>query len=86
MAPLRERATLLAALADAVRGGGDNQLKMTLTSYVLAARLEQVAQAASLRLATMSDARYTLTPQRREGRRQQEIRAGPGGGGRDGRS
>lgn len=33
---------------------------MTLSSYVLAARLEQVALAASLRLATMSDARYTL--------------------------
>lgn len=60
VAPLRERAQLLAGLADAVRGGGDNRYKMTLSSYVLAARLEQVALAASLRLATMSDARYTL--------------------------
>lgn len=60
VAPLRERAKMLAGLADAVRGSGDNRYKMTLTSYVLAARLEQVAQAASLRLATMSDARYTL--------------------------
>ncbi|MHA7269772.1 AAA family ATPase [Arthrobacter sp. HLT1-20] len=60
VAPLRERAALLAGLADAVRGSGDNRYKMTLTSYVLAARLEQVAQAASLRLSTMSDARYTL--------------------------
>ncbi|MFQ4147358.1 SMC family ATPase [Arthrobacter sp. LAPM80] len=58
--PLRERADLLAGLADAVRGLGENKLKMTLTSYVLAARLEQVAEAASARLATMSDARYTL--------------------------
>ncbi|AIY01002.1 nuclease SbcCD subunit C [Arthrobacter sp. PAMC 25486] len=60
VAPLRERAQLLAGLAETVRGGGDNRYKMTLSSYVLAARLEQVAQAASLRLATMSDARYTL--------------------------
>ncbi|POH74459.1 AAA family ATPase [Arthrobacter glacialis] len=60
VAPLRERAALLAGLADVVRGSGDNRYKMTLTSYVLAARLEQVAQAASLRLSTMSDARYTL--------------------------
>lgn len=58
--PLRDRAQLLAGLAEAVRGGGDNKYKMTLSSYVLAARLEQVALAASLRLATMSDARYTL--------------------------
>ncbi|WP_164520282.1 AAA family ATPase [Specibacter cremeus] len=61
VAPLRERARLLGGLADAVRGGGDNLLKMTLTSYVLAARLEQVAVAASLRLSTMSDGRYTLS-------------------------
>ncbi|MDJ0313124.1 SMC family ATPase [Arthrobacter sp. H35-D1] len=60
VAPLRERAELVAGLADAVRGLGDNKLKMTLSSYVLAARLEQVAHAASARLATMSDARYTL--------------------------
>ncbi|MGO2539547.1 MAG: AAA family ATPase [Specibacter sp.] len=60
VAPLRDKARLLAGLAEAVRGGGDNKYKMTLTSYVLAARLEQVAEAASVRLATMSDARYTL--------------------------
>ncbi|PYI68734.1 SMC family ATPase [Arthrobacter livingstonensis] len=61
VAPLRERAALLAGLAEAVRGAGDNQLKMTLTSYVLAARLEQVAMAASVRLSTMSGQRYTLS-------------------------
>lgn len=60
VAPLRERAELVEGLAEAVRGLGDNKLKMTLSSYVLAARLEQVAHAASARLATMSDARYTL--------------------------
>ncbi|WP_154605691.1 AAA family ATPase [Arthrobacter sp. AQ5-05] len=59
--PLRERSALLAGLAEAVRGGGENQLKMTLTSYVLAARLEQVASAASSRLSTMSGGRYTLS-------------------------
>ncbi|NVM94002.1 AAA family ATPase [Arthrobacter wenxiniae] len=61
VAPLRERAALVSGLAEAVRGGGDNRLKMTLTSYVLAARLEQVALAASVRLSTMSGQRYTLS-------------------------
>ncbi|MBT0772462.1 SMC family ATPase [Kineosporia sp. J2-2] len=40
--------------------GGDNQLKMRLSSYVLAARLEQVAGAASVRLTAMSGGRYSL--------------------------
>ncbi|BCW67594.1 nuclease SbcCD subunit C [Arthrobacter sp. NicSoilB4] len=56
----RERARLLAAVADAARGGGDNNYRMSLNSYVLAARLEQVAVAASERLIGMSDGRYTL--------------------------
>ncbi|MCU1547403.1 MAG: family ATPase [Arthrobacter sp.] len=56
----RERAALLGALADAARGAGDNNYKMSLNSYVLAARLEQVAVAASERLIGMSDGRYTL--------------------------
>ncbi|QCB97061.1 SMC family ATPase [Arthrobacter sp. PAMC25564] len=56
----RERASLLSALADAARGGGDNTYRMSLNSYVLAARLEQVAVAASERLIGMSDGRYTL--------------------------
>jgi exonuclease SbcC len=56
----RERAQLLTAVADAARGGGDNTLRMSLNSYVLAARLEQVAVAASERLIGMSDGRYTL--------------------------
>ncbi|MET4003447.1 exonuclease SbcC [Arthrobacter sp. UYCu511] len=60
VAPLREKAKMLLGLAEAVRGQGENKYKMTLSSYVLTARLEQVAQAASVRLATMSDARYTL--------------------------
>jgi exonuclease SbcC len=56
----RERAALLAAVADAARGGGENTYRMSLNSYVLAARLEQVAVAASERLVGMSDGRYTL--------------------------
>ncbi|MFE4197663.1 AAA family ATPase [Paenarthrobacter sp. NPDC056912] len=56
----RERARLLAELADTVRGAGDNNYRMSLNSYVLAARLEQVAIAASERLVAMSDGRYTL--------------------------
>lgn len=59
--PLRERAELLSGLSEATRGGSGNLLNMTLSSYVLAARLEQVAQAASLRLTTMSGGRYTLS-------------------------
>ncbi|QCO99052.1 SMC family ATPase [Arthrobacter sp. 24S4-2] len=56
----RERAALLTAVAEAARGAGDNNYRMSLNSYVLAARLEQVAIAASERLVGMSDGRYTL--------------------------
>jgi exonuclease SbcC len=38
----------------------DNRLRMSLSGYVLAARLEQVAAAASQRLALMSSGRYRL--------------------------
>ncbi|MET3809080.1 SMC family ATPase [Arthrobacter sp. UYEF3] len=56
----RDRAALWTAVAEAARGGGDNSYRMSLNSYVLAARLEQVAAAASERLIGMSDGRYTL--------------------------
>ncbi|MFW0772109.1 AAA family ATPase [Paenarthrobacter nitroguajacolicus] len=56
----RHRAHMLAELADTVRGSGDNSYRMSLNTYVLAARLEQVAIAASERLIAMSDGRYTL--------------------------
>lgn len=56
----RERAELLTALAQSAGGAGDNSYRMSLNSYVLAARLEQVAIAASERLIAMSDGRYTL--------------------------
>ncbi len=44
-----------------VRGtGGDNQLQMRLSSYVLATRLDQVLEAANERLLRMRDSRYTF--------------------------
>lgn len=55
-----ERAQMLAALAEAASGRGENTYRMSLNSYVLAARLEQVAVAASERLVAMSDGRYLL--------------------------
>ncbi|MEU0006012.1 SMC family ATPase [Streptomyces sp. NPDC006314] len=61
LAPLRdeyERAARLAALAAGT--SADNARKMRLESYVLAARLEQVAAAATVRLQRMSSGRYTL--------------------------
>ncbi len=55
-----EKAQMLAGLADAASGRGENTYRMSLNSYVLAARLEQVALAASERLVAMSDGRYLL--------------------------
>ncbi len=45
----------------------DNRLRMSLSGYVLAARLEQVALAASERLARMSSGRYQLLHSARAG-------------------
>ncbi|GLY18475.1 hypothetical protein Kisp01_54890 [Kineosporia sp. NBRC 101677] len=60
-ADLRASFATLDAVSRCIEGtGGDNQLRMRLSSYVLAARLEQVAQAATLRLAAMSGGRYSL--------------------------
>ncbi len=56
----RRKARMLAGLAETVRGAGENSYRMSLNTYVLAARLEQVASAASERLVAMSDGRYTL--------------------------
>lgn len=56
----RERYERIQSVADTVRGLGENERRMTLTTYVLAARLEQIAAAASERLGTMTDGRYTL--------------------------
>ncbi|MER7010962.1 SMC family ATPase [Saccharopolyspora sp. NPDC000359] len=50
----------LEALADVVNGRGQNARKMSLRAYVLAARLEEVAVAATRRLQRMSGGRYSF--------------------------
>ncbi|MFI6251359.1 AAA family ATPase [Streptomyces sp. NPDC051016] len=61
LAPLREEYDRVARLAGLTAGtSADNERKMRLESYVLAARLEQVAAAATVRLRRMSSGRYTL--------------------------
>jgi DNA repair protein SbcC/Rad50 len=58
--PLRDRATEARQLADLAAGLGANELRMTLSAFVLAARLEEVAEAASHRLEKMTAGRYRL--------------------------
>ena len=60
LAPVRDRHDEVAALAELASGGAGNRLRMSLTSFVLAARLEQVAARASVRLAHMTSGRFTL--------------------------
>ncbi|MER5258847.1 SMC family ATPase [Streptomyces sp. NPDC002855] len=61
LAPLRAAYDRVARLAGLAAGtSADNERKMRLESYVLAARLEQVAAAATARLRRMSSGRYTL--------------------------
>ncbi len=59
--PVRARAAEVRRLADLVAGtSGSNTLRMSLSSFVLAARLEEVALAASERLLRMSQGRFSL--------------------------
>ncbi|MFI7502769.1 AAA family ATPase [Streptomyces sp. NPDC049687] len=61
LAPLRDEYDRVARLAGLAAGtSADNERKMRLEAYVLAARLEQVAAAATVRLRRMSSGRYTL--------------------------
>ncbi|WP_217551808.1 AAA family ATPase [Streptomyces sp. GbtcB6] len=61
LAPLREEYDRVARMAGLTAGtSADNERRMRLESYVLAARLEQVAAAATVRLQRMSSGRYTL--------------------------
>ncbi|MEU1402909.1 SMC family ATPase [Streptomyces sp. NPDC005728] len=61
LAPLREEYDRVARMAALTAGtSADNERRMRLESYVLAARLEQVAAAATVRLQRMSSGRYTL--------------------------
>ncbi|GAA2175411.1 SMC family ATPase [Arthrobacter parietis] len=60
LVPLRHAHQLARSIADTARGNGENLYRMSLATYVLAARLEQVAGAATERLQKMSDGRYSL--------------------------
>ncbi|MEV5314321.1 SbcC/MukB-like Walker B domain-containing protein, partial [Streptomyces sp. NPDC052610] len=61
LAPLRDEYDRVARLAGLAAGtSADNERRMRLEAYVLAARLEQVAAAATVRLRRMSSGRYTL--------------------------
>ena len=61
LAPVAERERLVRELAGLVDGSSaSNRLRMRLSAYVLAARLEEVAAAATVRLERMSNGRYRL--------------------------
>ncbi|MFF5987727.1 AAA family ATPase [Prauserella flavalba] len=60
LAPAEEEFAELDALTDVVNGRGQNSRRMSLRSYVLAARLEEVAVAATARLRSMSQGRYSF--------------------------
>ncbi|MEU3273461.1 SMC family ATPase [Saccharomonospora sp. NPDC006951] len=60
LTPAEESYAELDALTDVVNGRGQNARKMSLRSYVLAARLEEVAAAATVRLRSMSQGRYSF--------------------------
>jgi exonuclease SbcC len=68
LAELRGWAEQVTALADLAHGRGANTLRMRLQSFVLAARLEQVAEVASRRLQDMSGGRYTFLHSDAQGR------------------
>ncbi|MGY2066884.1 AAA family ATPase [Blastococcus sp. SYSU DS0619] len=68
LAELRGWADQVTALADLAHGRGANTRRMRLQSFVLAARLEQVAEVASRRLLDMSGGRYTFLHSDAQGR------------------
>ena len=51
---------ILQGLADAFAGRGSNSYRMSLETFVLAAELEEIVDAANLRLSDMSSGRYAL--------------------------
>lgn len=59
LAPVEAEARRVRRLADVCTGTG-NERKMSLERYVLAARMEEITAAASLRFQAMSEGRYTL--------------------------
>ena len=74
----RAWAEQVTALADLATGRGSNTLQMRLQSFVLAARLEQVAEVASRRLLDMSGGRYTFLHSDAQGRHGARGGLGPG--------
>lgn len=60
LAPIEAQYAELDALTDVINGRGQNSKRISLRSYVLAARLEEVATSASRRLRTMSGGRYSF--------------------------
>ena len=60
LAPATARQELLTEVAETAAGNGSNTLRMPLSSYVLAARLERVAELANERLAVMGEGRFEL--------------------------
>ncbi|MTD54193.1 AAA family ATPase [Amycolatopsis pithecellobii] len=67
--PLEEEFAELDALTDVINGRGQNARRMSLRSYVLAARLEELALAATTRLQAMSQGRYSFVHSDRAGAR-----------------
>ena len=57
---LAAEASVVARLANTVAGRPPNTLRMTLEAFVLAAELEEIVEAANLRLSEMSAGRYLL--------------------------
>ncbi len=68
----------LAALTDVILGRGQNAMSMSLRTFVLAAKLAQVALSAGERLAAMSGGRYTFVQSQ-----EKEARGRSGGLGLD---
>jgi exonuclease SbcC len=60
LGPLADAADRAHGLSELARGGAGNRRRIQLSSWVLAARLEQVAAAASVHLLQMSSGRYAL--------------------------
>jgi exonuclease SbcC len=61
LGPAEQESQLVQELADCAAGtSADNALRMRLSSYVLAARLAEIATLANERLGTMTDGRYAL--------------------------
>ena len=72
LVPVAERAATTRAVAGLAAGSSPQNTKnMSLTTYVLAAWLEQIAEAASVRLGAMTEGRYRLahTDEGTDGRR-----------------